>query len=132
MRFPPHAATRQERMDESRRARAAAPTLRVTFPRIEQLHIESKFEGTTSSAPPSQSHMLYPPAQAFFVYPCPYWDCDGQFDLGSAVRAAVTETTHRATGVIECGGSRVGDRGSRRPCLLRLTYEVTATLQHKT
>jgi hypothetical protein len=131
MRFAPHAATRQERMEQSRRDRAAAPVLRATIPTLEQLRIELKFEGTTSSVPPAQSHVLYPPAHAFFKYPCPFWDCDGQFDLGQAVAGAVTDTTHRVEGVFECGGSRVFDRGSRRPCLLRLTYAVTATLQQK-
>jgi len=118
-------------MEQSRRDRAVAPVLRARFPTLEQLRIELKFEAATPSAPPPQSHVLYPPAHAFFKYPCPSWDCDGQFDLSQAVAAAMTHTTHRAEGAFECGGSRIGDRGSRRPCLLRLTYEVTATLQQK-
>ncbi len=131
MRFAPQGVTRQERMDQFRRDRAMAPVLRATFPTVEQLRIELKFEGPSSSAPTEQSHMLYPPARAFFEYPCPYWDCDGQFDLGDAVRAALADATHQAEGVLECQGSRIGDRGSRRPCLLRLFYEVTATLQRR-
>jgi hypothetical protein len=128
MRFAPPAAARQERKAQSRRDRAMASVLRATFPTVKQLRIELKFEGRASGAPTPQSHVLYPPARAFFEYPCPYWDCDGQFDLEGAVRAAVTNAAHRAEGVLECGGSRVGDRASRRPCLLRLVYEVTASL----
>lgn len=129
MRFSPPAATRQERREQFRRDRATSPMLRATFPMVEQLRIELKFEGRTSSAPTPQLHVLYPPARAFFEYPCPYWDCDGQFDLGGAVRAASTNAAHRAEGVLECEGSRVADRASRRPCLLRLVYEVTAIVQ---
>jgi hypothetical protein len=131
MRFAPTAATRQARMDQFRRDRATAPILRVTFPTVAELRIELKFEAASSSAPTPQSHVLYPPARAFFEYPCPYWDCDGQFDLSGAVTAALGEPTQRAEGVRECQGSRVGDRDTRRPCLLRLFYEVTATFQRK-
>jgi len=129
MRFAPSAATRQERVDQFRRGRATAPVLRATFPTVEQLRIELRFEAQSSNAPTEQSHVLYPPARAFFEYPCPYWDCDGQFDLGGAVRAALADATHRAEGVQECQGSRIGDRGTRRPCRLQLFYAVTATFQ---
>jgi hypothetical protein len=118
-------------MDKFRRDRATAPALRATFPTVEELRIELRFEAPSSSAPTPQSHVLYPPAHAFFEYPCPYWDCDGQFDLGGAVRAALADETHRAEGVLECQGSRTGDRASRRACLLRLFYEVTATFRRK-
>ena len=116
-------------MDQFRRDRATAPILRATFPTVEQLRIELKFEAPSSSAPTPQSHVLYPPARAFFEYPCPYWDCDGHFDLESAVRAALSNATHRAEGVLECQGSRIGDRATRCPCLLRLSYCVFATFQ---
>jgi hypothetical protein len=129
MRFAPPAAVRQERMDQFRRDRATAPILRATFPTVEELRIELKFEEVGSSVPVPQSHMLYPPARAFFAFPCPHWDCDGQFELGAAVSAALGDATHRAQGVLECQGSRIGDRATRRPCLLRLFYEVTATFQ---
>ncbi len=77
--------------------------------------------------PTPQSHVLYPPARAFFEYRCPYSDCDGQFDLGAAVKAALADATGRAQGIRECGGSRGSDPTVRRPCLLQLVYEVTAT-----
>jgi hypothetical protein len=88
MRFAPPAATRQDRMDQFRRDRATAPVLRATFPTVEKLRIELQFEASSSSTPTPQSHVLYPPARAFFEYPCRYWDCDGHFDLGNAVKAA--------------------------------------------
>lgn len=131
MRFTPPAAGGHERMDQFRHGRATAPALRATFPTVEQLRIELKFEASGASVPTPQSHVLYPPARAFFEYRCPCGDCDGQFDLGGAVRAAFADARHRAEGVLECRGSRIGDRGSRRPCLLRLLYRITATLQDK-
>ena len=118
-------------MEQLRRDRATAQVLRAAFPAVQQLRIDLKFVGPHASAPTPQSHVLYPPARAFFEYPCPYSDCDGQFDLGSAVNAAMADATHRAEGVLECQGSRRGDHASKRSCLLQLVYEVTATLQQK-
>ncbi|MBV9620681.1 MAG: hypothetical protein JO341_06610 [Gammaproteobacteria bacterium] len=114
-------------MDQLRRDRASAQVLRIAFPALEHLRIELKFEAQASGAPAPQSHVLYPPARAFFEYQCPYSDCDGQFDLSAAVKTALMESTHRAHGTLECGGSRGREPSSRRPCLLQLSYEVTAT-----
>lgn len=118
-------------MDQSRRERAAAQVLRTAFPALQHLRIELSFCGPTSNAPTPQSHVLYPPARAFFAYRCPYSDCDGQFDLGDAVRAASANATHRAQGVLKCSGSRGRELSSRRPCLLQLIYEVTATYRQQ-
>jgi len=104
------AAARQERMDRLRRDRAAALALRVAFPTVQHLRLELKFESTTSSTPTLQSHVLHPPARAFFEFPCPYADCDGQFDLTSAVKAAlaIRRISSRGTGVLRpaCTGLR--------------------------
>jgi hypothetical protein len=116
-------------MDRLRRDRATASLLRAAFPAVQQLRIELKFEGPGSGVPTPQSHVLFPPARAFFEYPCPYSDCDGQFDLADAVKAALEDATHRVEGVLPCHGSRGHERTSRRPCQLQLVYEVTATCQ---
>ena len=129
MRFAPSAATRQERKDQVRRDRATAQVLRTAFPTLQHLRIELSFQGAGSNTPTAQSHVLYPPAAAYFEYRCPYSDCDGQFDLGSAVKTAIAASTHRAQGVLVCRGSRGLDPTSRRQCLLQLNYEVTATYQ---
>ena len=118
-------------MDQLRRDRASAQVLRTAFPALERLRIELRFQGSASSSPTPQSHLLYPPARAFFEYPCPYADCDGQFDLGGAVKAALADVAHHAQGVVVCCGSRGRDPTTRRPCLLELTYEVTATCQQE-
>ena len=131
MRFAPSAARHQERLDQFRRDRATAPALRAALPTVQELRIELKFEGPNPSAPTPQSHALYPPASAFFEFPCPYWDCDGQFDLAGVVQAALASATHRVEGALECRGSRGGERTSRHPCQLRLIYAVTVSLRHK-
>ena len=127
MKFAPSGATRQGRMDQLHRDRATAPA----FPTLQHLRIELSFRGAPSGAPTPQSHVLYPPARAFFEYRCPYSDCDGQFDLGGAVKVALADATHHAQGVLECRGSRGRDPTSRRPCLLQLIYEVTATYRQQ-
>ncbi len=121
------AAGRERRIDRLRRDRAAAQALRTVFPALQQLRLELTFEGA-SGAPASQSHVLHPPARAFFEFPCPYADCDGLFNLTSAVNAALASATHRAEGVSECFGLRARDHASKQPCQLRLRYTVTATL----
>jgi hypothetical protein len=127
MKLTSPAATRQVRMDQLRRDRATAQVLRTAFPTLQQLRIELRFQGPAASVPTQQSHLLYPPARAFFEYRCPYSDCDGQFDLAGAVKAAMADATHRAHGVLACGGSRGRDPISRRPCALQVLYEVIAT-----
>ena len=124
-------AMRKEQAEQLRRDRATAPALRTAFPTLKHLRIELSFQDSGSSVPTSQTHLLYPPAHAFFEYLCPYSDCDGQFDLDGAARAAVADATHRAGGVLECRGSRGQDAALRRPCLLQLTYEVTATYRQQ-
>jgi hypothetical protein len=122
------AAARQERRDRLRRERAAALALRVVFPAVEQVRLELTFE-SPANTPARQSHILHPPARAFFEFPCPYADCDGRFDLTGAVNAALADPAHRAEGTLECSGKRARELGSKQPCQLRLIYTVTATYQ---
>jgi len=122
-------AKRQERRDRLRDDRAAAPPLRVSFPTLRQLRLELQFEGSAPSTPAQQSHVLHPPARAFFEFRCPYADCDGRFDLTGAVNAALADPAHRAEGALECAGKRARHIGSKQPCQLRLIYTVIASLQ---
>jgi hypothetical protein len=110
-----------------RRDRAAAPVIRAVFPTIEQLRLELRFEGSTASIPVPQTHVLHPPARAYFVFRCPYADCDGQFDLAAAISATLEVSSRHTEGVLACGGMRVCNHASRRPCQLQLHYAVTAT-----
>jgi hypothetical protein len=126
------AAERQERRDRLRRDRAAALALREAFPAVQQLRLELLFQGTAPTTPAPQSHTLHAPARAFFEFPCPYADCDGQFDLSAAVKAALADPAHRATGTLGCSGKRAVRVGEKEPCQLHLNYIVTATCQPDT
>jgi hypothetical protein len=123
------AEPRQTPAERLRRARAASAALRAAFPGVAQLRLELNFRAAAST-PASQSHVLHPPAPAFFRYPCPYADCDGEFDLGGAVQAAVADPARRASGVLVCAGARSGDHASKRPCQLNLDYIVTVLCQN--
>ena len=131
MKFAVSAPTRKAQIEQSRRDRTTAPVLRAAFPTVQHLRIELRFQGSGSSVPTPQTHVLYPPARAFFEYRCPYSDCDGQFDLSGAVRGALADATQHAEGRLECHGSRGQDHASRRACLLQLIYEVTATYKQQ-
>jgi len=122
----------QQRVELLRRNRAASLSLRVAFPAVQELRLEFKFLGVTPNAPGSQSHVLHPPARAFFTFPCPYANCDGQYDLTDAVNAAVADPAHRAEGMLDCSGLRARKYDSKQPCLLNLSYTVTATRPGKT
>lgn len=121
------AAARQERRERARRERAAALALRVVFPAVQQLRLELSFESPSSNTPAMQSHTLHPAAHAFFEFPCPYADCDGQFNLTDAVNAALADPEHRTEGLLECCGRRAHDSAAKQACQLRLLYTVTAT-----
>ena len=119
-------ATRQTRYSQLHRDREAAPKLRTMFPVVEQLRFELNFEGGGAATPVPQSHVLHPPARAYFSFPCPYADCDGRFELAAAVHAAVEDPSHRIEGALECAGSRVSDFRSKPRCQLRLSFILTA------
>ena len=120
------AAARQDRSSQLRRDQEAAPKLRAMFPAVEQLRFELSFEGGAVSTPVPQSHVLHPPARAYFSFRCPYADCDGRFELATAVHAAVEDPSHRIEGMLECVGSRGSELASRLPCQLRLRFTLTA------
>lgn len=126
------AAKREVRRERFRRSHATALPLREAFPAVQQLQLELLFRGPGSSTPPMQSHTRHAAARAFFEFPCPYADCDGQFDLSTAVKTAVADAAHRTTGELECSGSRVVRMGASELCGLRLTYTVTAAFQPDT
>lgn len=122
------AAAAESRGERLRRSRAAAVALGATFPSVQQLRLEFRFEGAGTHTPAAQSHQLYPSARAFFEFPCPYGDCDGQFDLTEVVRRTVADHAHASCGTIVCSGSRPLGYSPKQPCRLYLVYSVTALL----
>ena len=126
------AAKRQERRDRLRSSRNTALVLREAFPAVQQLRLDLLFRSPGPSTPAMQSHTLHAAARAFFEFPCPYADCDGQFDLSTAVRAALANPKHRETGELECLGKRAVGVGESELCGLHLTYTVAASLRADT
>jgi hypothetical protein len=121
-------ATPEGRAERLRRGHASAQALRAAYPSVQQLRLELNFEAASAHAPAAQSHLLYPPARAFFEFPCPHTDCDGEFDLTAVVQRTVTDKAHASHGTIMCSGSRAFDHRSKQPCGLHLKYSVTALL----
>ena len=95
------------------------------FPKLATLGLQLHFESPDARVPADQLHVMHPPARAFFEFPCPYADCDGEFNLGEAVRAALASPRKSSTGVVECLGSRVKDQSGRQACRLHLHYTIT-------
>jgi hypothetical protein len=124
MKARPAAESRLTPAERLRRDRAAARALRAAFPGVEQLRLDLGFRASANT-PASQSHVLHPPAPAFFRYSCPYADCDGEFDLTGAVQAALADLRAPAQGVLTCTGARSRDHASKKPCELHLDYTIT-------
>ncbi len=119
-------AARQQRQDIWRRDRAAAQTVRRGFPRVERVRIDLGFVDSGAYTPAAQSHVLHPAAQAFFRFPCPYADCDGRFDLHTAVSAVLTSSANSGAGDVECAGHRARDGKSEQLCGLHLRFTIAA------
>ena len=122
---PNSEAARRQRHERLRRDRAAAEAISSAYPKIATLGLELHFEGPDARVPTDQVHVMHPPARAFFEFSCPYSDCDGQYSLGDAVRAALATSRKSSTGVLECSGTRVKDHSGRQPCKLHLHYTIT-------
>jgi hypothetical protein len=120
-------AARLRRRELWQRDRAQSEAMRSAWPLVEQLRIELSFhDATTVIMPSAQSHVMNPPSRAFFRFPCPYADCDGEYDLGGAVTS--TLGGHRATGgsQLRCEGVRPRNRLSGDRCGLELEFRLLA------
>jgi len=122
---PSSESARQQRYDRLRRDRAAAQAIRSAYPTVVTLGLKLHFEGSEARVPADQMHVMHPPARAFFEFPCPYADCDGQFNLSGAVDTALNSTRKSTAGLLECSGSRVKSQAGRQACQLHLHYTIT-------
>lgn len=119
----------EQRREQSRRKRIAAGTLANAFPQLSHLRIQLSFRDSSDRPPTRQVHELFPPAPAFFEFPCPHGDCDGAFDLSVSVSSLLAGDASRTEGAIECPGFRTAPAASRRPCDLEVRFVVTATYE---
>jgi len=118
---PPSRIAQRERM---RLDRAAARVVCVALPAVQELRLELEFSGAGTNVPAGQAHVLHPPARAFFIFQCPYGDCDGRFDLTDAVDVALSSPEHQTIGTLECAGLRARDYLSKQTCALHLRYAI--------
>jgi hypothetical protein len=118
--------SRNELRERQRRDRASAQLMRAAYPQFASLRLEFDFNqpDQESSTPAPHLLVMHPPSQAYFVFPCPYADCDGEFDLGSEVAALANSRQPHSIGCRKCSGHRVRDKLGRTSCQLTLEYTL--------
>ena len=107
--------------------RMQAPMMRDRYAGVARLQVDLSFGAAAGTAPSAQSHSFYPPARAFFRFPCPCSECDGEFDLSTGVDelAAVRQPALRtASGRLDCEGVRYRERVNASPCRLSLSWRL--------
>ena len=119
-----------DRRGELRKGRAAAETLSMMCPDAASVRVELEFRSAAGEAHVPQIYSLFPPAKAHFVFPCPYGDCGGLYDLQAVGLQALQGKEKHAHGTLMCTGSRSRDGGAGRPCDLQLIYSITLTMTH--
>jgi hypothetical protein len=117
---------RNQMHERQRRARAVTATLGEKFPQFQSLRLEFDFSDTGRFTPVPQVTVMHPAARAYFVFPCPYSDCDGEFNLNEAVATMVRAEEAHCEGRVHCNGQRLRDGKGRSPCDLTLEYVVSA------
>jgi hypothetical protein len=107
------------------------------FPGIERLRIDLAFseDSPRMPLPSSQLHTLFGTAAAFFRFPCPCSDCDGDFDLTNEItqlfanKRAGRRSASRS-GQLACSGERFRTHPTLHvACPMRLTFTLTSELQ---
>lgn len=119
--------SRTQLRERQRRDRAIAQVMRNLYPQFASLKLEFEFSepDPDASAPAPHLLVMHPPSQAYFVFPCPYADCDGEFDLTSAVAELARSRGPHNHGSLKCGGQRARDKSGRTPCQLTLEYSLS-------
>ena len=126
MKFASPGSGRGQTRERQRRQRDASPALRARFPQLGALRLEFAFRDNGPFTPAPQVTTLHPPAPAYFVFPCPSADCDGEFDLGGEVVGMMAEGDKHREGQCLCQGGRTGEAKQRVACGLTLKYSVDA------
>lgn len=123
--------TRRERLMNER---LRASPMRDRFPKIDQLRVSLVFSEPESrvTLPSPQAHTFFPAASAYFRFPCPCADCDGDFDLSDAItqlsgKAATRGRSTSASGQLSCQGVRFRDHASLQGnCVMQVHFELSA------
>jgi hypothetical protein len=117
---------RGETRERQRRERAATPTLAARHPQLSQLRLDFKFIDVGPFTPAPQSTILHPPARAYFVFPCPYSDCDGEFDLTAQIAQIIRNDETCSEGKLACAGRRHHGIRGVDACGLTLEFQIDA------
>src|SRR5690349_5114168 len=118
---PPVKETRHERL---RRGRLACAKICDIYPAVCQIRFQLEFQDESArSALADQLHELNGPSRAFFCFPCPHGDCNGLFDLESAVSSLISQAENEVSHQIRCEGLRGAKLQS--PCAVHLGYTIS-------
>lgn len=115
---------RGQMRERQRRDRASTQTLRQRYPQFASLRLEFDFSDDTKFTPAPQVTVLHPPAAAYFIFPCPYSDCDGEFNLSPVVDEIANSGEVHDQGQMRCSGQRSGTSEERVSCGLTLEFSL--------
>jgi hypothetical protein len=115
------------RLDQLRQARIDAPTLRQFLPDAAQVWVELAFDADVRLAQPARVFTIYPAAQAYFVYACPFGDCDGTYDLNEPVFAMLRAHSSQSSGALQCVGHKARRADPGPQCGLGMAYAVAVS-----
>jgi hypothetical protein len=120
---------REQMRERQRRDRSATPLMRARYPKFASLRLDFMFVDSAAFTPAPQVTVLHPPARAYFSFPCPYSDCDGEFDLSTVVEELARSGETQAGAQLKCCGRRARGGEGRVPCQLVLEYTVNAQVE---
>ncbi len=118
-----------DRRGELLKSRAASDKLSEVCPDVARVNVELEFESQALLAHARQSFSLFPAAKAHFVYPCPFGDCDGVYDLQSVALATLKGHSASSSGSLKCTGNRTRDGLVGVPCGLEVSYSIAASYE---
>jgi len=107
--------------ERQRRGRTATPQIRTRYPDLDSLQVEFAFSDSGKFVPAPQTTVFHPAATAFFCFACPFGDCDGEFDLTSAIDLTARSGQLQSSGEVRCAGTR----HRAAACTLSLEYSIS-------
>jgi hypothetical protein len=125
--YSKNASGRKLMRERHRRDRMLAGNLGALYPQVASIRLDFEFKDEGTFVPVPQVTVMHPPASAYFRFPCPYDDCDGDFDLSQPVGSMLEAKKTTAKGKLGCCGSRSGNKG-KFACTLSLHYSIDAQL----
>lgn len=106
-------------------ARVNAPKLGQYMPAARQVCVDLSFDDQSWLSHAHRQFTTFPPAQAHFVYACPFGDCDGVYDLNVAIFGMLDSHSSRTMGLLQCVGHRARSHDLGAACGLKASYSVS-------